>query len=175
MAAESADPAGGPTTPAERDVMLAGVYDEVRMAAVRMMRRKGLSADMRATDNADAAALRHQDPEHMTWQDQQAFFTNGARTLRHAMVDAVRLRRHSSDAGHLGSPEVDAGYDPDMLDSALLRLEGVSPELAQLVELRIFVGLSIVEIATLHDQSKDTVLRRWKAAQLWLANEMQPA
>jgi DNA-directed RNA polymerase specialized sigma24 family protein len=43
------------------------------------------------------------------------------------------------------------------------------------VESRFFGGLDIVEIAALLDVSEATVLRDWRAAKAWLANELRRA
>jgi DNA-directed RNA polymerase specialized sigma24 family protein len=43
-----------------------------------------------------------------------------------------------------------------------------------MVELRFFGGLEAVEIATLLDVSEATILRDWRAAKAWLANELRP-
>lgn len=68
----------------------------------------------------------------------------------------------------------DAGMpcDVEALDAALVRLEVVSPDLARIVELRFFMGLTVVEIAQVLDVSEPTIKRRWKTARLWLADEL---
>ena len=61
------------------------------------------------------------------------------------------------------------------LDTALDDLARMSPRQAALVESRFFGGLDIVEIAALLDVSEATVLRDWRAAKAWLANELRRA
>ncbi len=58
------------------------------------------------------------------------------------------------------------------LDAALTRLEREAPDLAQIVELRFFVGLPIDQIAVMLDTSVSTVKRRWPTARLWLTDEL---
>jgi len=55
-----------------------------------------------------------------------------------------------------------------MIDKALARLESVDPELAQLVLLHFFGGLSFVEIAAMRGQSARTVRRHWEMARQYL-------
>ena len=113
--------------------------------------------------------------ERMSFADRQHFFATGARVLRQAMIDAIRARR----ARKRQAPDVaitahgEAAIDIEALDAALVRLEAASPELARLVELRFFAGLSVPEIAALWQESESTVKRRWKAARLWLAAELK--
>jgi RNA polymerase sigma factor (TIGR02999 family) len=59
------------------------------------------------------------------------------------------------------------------LDDALDALARIQPRQAALVESRFFAGLEIAEIAALLQDSESTVLRDWRAARAWLANEMR--
>ena len=58
------------------------------------------------------------------------------------------------------------------LDAALERLESVEPELARLVELRFFAGLTVEEIAELLEVSDRTVKRHWRAARAFLFQDL---
>jgi DNA-directed RNA polymerase specialized sigma24 family protein len=62
--------------------------------------------------------------------------------------------------------------DVDALDEALTRLEKMDPDLARLVELRFFGGLSIEETAVVLAVSPATVKRSWAAAKAWLRREL---
>jgi len=62
--------------------------------------------------------------------------------------------------------------DLEALDNALTRLEALDAELAQVVEVRFFGGLSIEEAAETLDVSPATVKRRWTVAKAWLAREL---
>lgn len=59
------------------------------------------------------------------------------------------------------------------LDDALSRLEQMDPELARIVELRYFVGLSIEDTAHAVGLSTATVKRRWALARRWLFRELK--
>jgi DNA-directed RNA polymerase specialized sigma24 family protein len=58
------------------------------------------------------------------------------------------------------------------LDEALTRLAAVEPELARLVELRFFTGLSVEEAAGILGISPRTAKRNWSYARAWLRREM---
>lgn len=168
----------GPASATDRDAMLASVYDELRQAAARLLRREAPFLTIQPTELVNEAALRVIRMDRMTWADRQHFFATGARILRQAMIDAIRQRRarkrQAPDVAIAGM-DSDPGFDVEALDAALVRLEAVSPDMARLVELRFFVGLSVPEIAKLWQESESTVKRRWKAARLWLASELQPS
>ncbi len=177
MAGQEEQASISPASAAERDAMLASVYDDLRLAAARLLRREAPFLTIQPTELVNEAALRVIRLDRMTWADRQHFFATGARILRQAMIDAIRQRRarkrQAPDVTIAGT-DGDPGFDVEALDAALVRLEAASPDMARLVELRFFVGLSVPEIAELWQESESTVKRRWKAARLWLASELQP-
>ena len=58
------------------------------------------------------------------------------------------------------------------LDAALTELEQFDARMAQIVELRYFVGLNVGEIAAALGTSDRTVQRDWLLAQAWLRDRM---
>ena len=58
------------------------------------------------------------------------------------------------------------------LDLALGRLEEIDADLAKIVELRAFAGLTIDEAAHVLDVSPSTAQRDWRAARAWLKREL---
>lgn len=164
-----------PTSADERDQMLADLYQELRVAARRLLSREAPTLTLQPTELVNEAAIRVMKLDRMSWHDRQHFFATGARILRQAMLDEIRRRkaqkRQAPDILITTSDETQS-VDVEALDSALTRLEAASPELARIVELRFFVGLGVAEIASMTDQSDRTVKRRWQAARLWLAAEM---
>jgi RNA polymerase sigma factor (TIGR02999 family) len=58
------------------------------------------------------------------------------------------------------------------LDDALNALSQLDPRRAQVVELRVFGGLTVEETAELLSVSPQTILRDWKLARAWLAREL---
>jgi DNA-directed RNA polymerase specialized sigma24 family protein len=59
------------------------------------------------------------------------------------------------------------------VDAALQALRQRDPDLARLVELRFFVGLSVEETADVLGVSRATVGREWAAARAFLALELE--
>ena len=62
--------------------------------------------------------------------------------------------------------------DVEALDDALTRLAVLDPDLARIVEVRFFGGLSIEETAEALGVSPATVKRRWTLAKAWLARDL---
>ena len=160
----------------DRDLMLTELYDELRKAAARLLRREAPNLTMQPTELVNEAALRVMKLDKMTWIDRQHFFATGARVLRQTMIDAIRKRKSQKRQAPtilFANDDAPDGVDVEALDEALTRLEIASPELARIVELRFFVGLGIEEIAIVTNVSESSVKRRWKTARLWLASELQ--
>ena len=59
------------------------------------------------------------------------------------------------------------------LDEALKALAAISPRQALMVEARFFGGLDMKETAELLQVSEATILRDWRTARAWLANEVR--
>ena len=59
------------------------------------------------------------------------------------------------------------------LESALEKLEGIDPAQVQVVELRLFAGLTVAETAEQMGLSERTVKRRWNSARVWLYKELE--
>ena len=83
-------------------------------------------------------------------------------------VDAAEDRR-AVDQGDLGA-------DPGELlelDAALTRLAERDAQMAQVVEMRWFAGMSVEDCAAALDQSPRTIARRWVQARAWLLKELR--
>lgn len=159
----------------DRDELLVAVYDELRRASARLLRREVAYLTLQPTEIVNEAVMRVMKLDKMEWNDRQHMLATCSRFLRQAMLDAIRKRR----AAKRQVPELsllieDAGppVNVERLEEVLHRLEELSPDLAQIVELRFFVGMKVEEIAAITNQSERTVKRRWQTARLWLADAM---
>lgn len=162
------------------DALFAHVYESLKGLAHSV--RSG-----RAGDTLNTTALVHETFLKLTawgpaeWRDEGHFFAVAARAMRQILVDAARreiaLKRGGTEAKLVSyddsahSPPVRAA-DLLALDAALERLSTVDPRRAQVVEHRIFAGLSTAETARLLGVSTGTVERDWRAARAWLLSEI---
>jgi RNA polymerase sigma-70 factor, ECF subfamily len=76
------------------------------------------------------------------------------------------------EAAYVGAgfsrPESAGDIDVLALDEALSRLAALDAELAKVVELRYFGGLTVEEVAEIMHTSPATVKRQWALARAWL-------
>lgn len=109
------------------------------------------------------------------------FLAVAAKAMRQILVDAAR-RRHAKKRGGewhritlSGISGLGNTPDAEILDlhRALERLSSEDERMARVVELRVFSGLTVKEVAAVLGVSARTVDVDWKAARLWLAKQMR--
>jgi len=96
--------------------------------------------------------------------------------LHHAENRSAQKREGFANRVSLDSAleclERDATVDILSLDRAMNRLAALDPRQAQIMELRVFGGLTIEESAEVLELSPATVKRDWSVARLWLRKEL---
>jgi len=151
--------------------LFAALYRELHRLAEAQIR--GSDVTLGATTLLHEAYLDLASRE-ASFPDQARFFAYAARAMRGLIVDHARARRALKRGGgfHLTGSDTTAEQCPaeDLsgLSDALDALEKSDPQLAELVDLKFFCGLSLREIATLRRVSERTVQRDWSKARLYL-------
>lgn len=156
------------------------VYDELRRLAAGYLRRERPGQTLQPTALVHDVYLRLLQDSNLSWQSRAHFFGIAARSMRQILVERARAR----DAVKRGGGQLRVTFDPGLLaadqqtfdlealDEALTRLAAFDAELARLVDVRFFGGLSIEEAAEALGVSPATVKRRWALAKAWLAREL---
>jgi len=155
--------------------LLAEIYGELRRAARRLLYQEASDLTLRPTELVNEAALRVLALNRMTFKDRQHLFATCSKILRQTLFDEIRKRRSQKRQRPditVIALDVHPRVDAEVLEDALARLEEISPELAAIVDMRYFTGLSIEEIAEATGQSPRTVKRRWHTARAWLAEDL---
>ena len=156
------------------------VYDEMRRLAARYLRREHPGQTLQATALVHEVYMRLLQDSHLSWQNRAHFFGIAARSMRQILVERARARRAAKRGGGRVRVTLDPGlmaaaarsFDFEALDEALTRLAVLDADLARVVEVRFFGGLSIEEAAEALNVSPATVKRRWSLAKAWLAREL---
>jgi RNA polymerase sigma factor (TIGR02999 family) len=163
------------------EALLPLVYDELRRQAAAYMRRERPGHTIQATALVHEAYLRLMKEPNTRWQNRAHFCAIAANSMRQILVEHARAKGRLKRAGNQQRITLtdaipatsDAPVDVEALDAALTRLANMDPELARLVELRFFGGLSIEETAHVLGVSPATVKRSWATARAWIKREMQ--
>ena len=170
----------GRGSPAALNQLLPLIYAELRHVAARQLRHERSDHTLQPTALVHEVYLRLVDQRHVDWQDRAHFFGVAAQVMRRILVDHARRRGASKRGDGVRCVSIDEARDiaasngiPILaLDHALDRLEKVDSNLAKLVGLRAFGGLTIEEAAHLLGVSPSTTKRDWRTAKAWLHREL---
>lgn len=113
-------------------------------------------------------------------ESRQHFFACAGVAMRQILVDAARSSSAQKRGGDLifvtlvdpGGSDSNDATEILALDQAMEELKEVEPELAELVQLRFFAGLSLQEIAELKGRSARSLQRDWSCARAFLNARM---
>jgi RNA polymerase sigma factor (TIGR02999 family) len=162
------------------DQLMPLVYAELRRIAARQLRKERAGHTLQPTALIHEVYLRLVDQRQVDWRSRAHFFGVASQVMRRILVDHARRHGAAKRGGGLSRVTIDAAKDVSAsneapvlaLDEALGRLERVDPELARLVEMRTFGGLTIEEAAHLLRVSPSTAKREWRMARAWLTREL---
>ncbi|HEX5387615.1 MAG TPA: ECF-type sigma factor [Gemmatimonadales bacterium] len=160
--------------------LFAELYRELHAIAARELRRANPAATLSTTTLLHEAFLRLSARDDLRFTSQAHFLAYACTSMRRLLIDFARCRRAQKrggefvittlppDAGAAADADAFAGDRLDQLNEALDSLAEVEPVLAQLVDLHVFCGVSLVEAAALRGVTDRTVQRDWQKARLLL-------
>lgn len=163
------------------DEMLPAVYGELRQLAVVCLRHERPGHTLQPTELVHEAYMRLIGQREVDWRDRAHFLGVAAQAIRRVLLHHARDRAAQKREGYanrlpidmaLDCLERDATADVVTLNAALDRLAERDPRQAQVVELRIFGGLTTEETAEAMAVSPATVKRDWVSGVLWLRREL---
>ena len=159
------------------------VYEELRRLATAKMNRESSEQTIQPTALVHEAFMRLVGNERSTeWDNRGHFFAAAAESMRRILIEAARRRNAEKRGGgrkRLDLSGNEAVVDPAdsdnllALDDALTKLEKEDPDLARLVELRYFAGMTVDQTAEVLKVSPRTVKRNWAYARAWLQRQIE--
>lgn len=172
---------GNGEEPRVADRLFELVYEELHTIAARLMRRERPGHTLRPTALVHEAYLRLVDPDRIEWVDRTHFLRTAARAMRQILVDHARKRLTARRGGKHLRVTLDEGIDGAeddafeiiALEDALTRLARLSDRVCHIVELRVFAGMNMDEIAHVLVISRRTAYDDWDLAKRWLARELR--
>jgi RNA polymerase sigma factor (TIGR02999 family) len=157
------------------------VYEELRRMAAMRMAQEAAGQTLQPTALVHEAWLRLVGDGNRSWANRAHFFGAAAEAMRRILIDSARRKsrlKRGGDHVRVELNELDlAVASPDdrvlLVDEALARLEQKNPELARIVTLKFFGGLTNEEVAELLQVNERTVRRQWTFAKAWLLDNIR--
>ena len=142
----------------------------------------------RADQTLQATALVHEaylrlvdTSQPRRWNGRAHFFRAAAEAMRRILVDHARTRaslKRGTGITKLSLDEeavvaIDRAQGFLELHHALESLSEVDARKSRIVEMKMFGGMNMKEIAEIEKVSSDTIEREWRKAKAWLYRELQ--
>jgi RNA polymerase sigma factor (TIGR02999 family) len=179
---ESVEQRGGAS-----EELLPLVYQELRQLAASRMADELAGQTLQATALVHEAWLRLFEGPTRLWHNRAHFFGAAAQAMRRILIERARRKlslKRGMRAEHVSIEDVDVAETlPDervlLIDEALERLQEADAELARIVLLKFYAGLTNVEVAGMLEVTERTVQNKWTFARAWLLEnirqELKPA
>jgi RNA polymerase sigma factor (TIGR02999 family) len=157
------------------------VYKELRELAASRMAREMEGQTLQPTALVHEAWLRLQSNASPVWRNRAHFFGAASEAMRRILIESARRKlrlKRGSRAEHLSIENVDvAQTEPDerilLIDEALTHLHAADPELARIVTLKFFGGLTNTEVAETLGVTERTIYNKWTFAKAWLLKKIR--
>lgn len=163
-----------------KELLLPFVYDELKKQARYLMSKERSNHTLQPTALVHEAFMKLSEQSGIEWKNRSHFYGIASRLMRQILVD--HARSHAADKRgnnpiHFSLEDVQIPVEERAswilaIDEALQRLAEFDEQLAHVVEMRFFGGMSDDEIARALNISKRTVGREWQSAKLWLFREL---
>jgi RNA polymerase sigma factor (TIGR02999 family) len=162
------------------DELLPLVYEELRLLAAQKLAHESPGQTLQATALVHETYLRLVGDEPQSWNSRGHFFAAAAEAMRRILVENARRKKSERHGGGRDRIPLDAGdievaMPSDQivaLSDALGALEREDHEVAQLVKLRYFVGLTLDQAAEVLQISSRTAYRHWAYAKARMHEEL---
>jgi RNA polymerase sigma factor (TIGR02999 family) len=162
------------------DLLFSTLYNELHRLAKRELSRQIAPATVSVTTLLHEAYMDMAGRSDVYFPDQARFLGYMARVMRGLIIDHARNRSAIKRGGafEITSLTTEAGESCadakqlTVLSDVLDHLAEIEPELAEVVDLKFFCGLSFREIGALQNVAERTVQRRWEKARLYLHSQL---
>ena len=167
------------------DRLLPLVFDDLHRMARYFFHRESDTHTLQPTALVNEIYFRLRGQRNLEFESRADFFNSAADLMRHFLVDYARIRKAEKRGGGLSPIDIQGGEldsllnvtprTPGILDLhlALEELKELDLRQAQIVNLRFFLGLQVVEVAELLEISDSTVKREWRLAKIWLRRRLE--
>jgi len=158
------------------------VYEHLRMLARSQMAGERAGHTLQPTALVHEAVMRLSGRPPESFKSHADYIAAAAEAMRRALVDHARRKRAHKRGGGEGVSELPVelrAVAPQLdenarlwVDELLTKLDREDPELATIVKLRVFAGMTTEAVAALLGCARKTVERRWRFAAAMLREQM---
>lgn len=161
--------------------LLSLVYSELKSIAQYKMVSERSNHTLTPTALVHEAYLRLVNDPNLQWKSRRHFFAAAAESMRRILIESARSKLsskrganaiHSNNFESIRAEEDVFNSNILELDLALSQLEDKDENMACVVKLRYFSGLTVDETALAMDVSPRTINRLWTSARAWLIAHM---
>lgn len=168
-----------PGQPGDAEALLDLVHAELHAMARARMAQERPGHTLQATALVSEAWLRLRG-DGGGFVNRAHFFSAAATAMRRILIEHARATgriKRGGRARQVPLAGVDLGQEARLedvlaVDEAIVRLEARDGDLARLVRLRFYAGLSVHETAEAMERSERSVRRDWALARAFLAREL---
>ncbi len=156
------------------------MYKELRRLAHCYMRKESPGHILQTTALVNEAYLRFAQDRKTKFKNKGHFLAIAANTMRRVLVEIARKRDSIKRGGRVQTISLEDAFvytdeqswQVAAIDEALRRLEKLAPRQCQIVEFRLFAGLTVEETAELMGISVSTVKSEYRVAKIWLYDQL---
>ena len=167
--------------------LLRALYGDLHRIAERHLHSERPNHTLQATALLHEAYLKLSDEDQLKFSDRTHFLAVASRVMRQVLVDYARARTTDKRASHMryelredeSLAKLEVAAKPGMEPIAVLDLNNIlealareNHELAELVELRYFGGMTAEEMAQTLGRSVHVVRHDLRLAHAWLRREL---
>jgi RNA polymerase sigma factor (TIGR02999 family) len=156
------------------------VYRELRKVAARYLRDERSAHTLEPTELIHESYLRMVKQSMPQWQNRAHFYGVAARLMRQILVDHAREKGSAKRGGEQTRVAIDqatpsALWDAErvlIIDAALNKLSELDERKSRALEMRVFGGMKLSDIAVALDVSEPTIKRDMRMVKAWLRVEI---
>jgi len=158
--------------------LLESAYDELRSTAVRLLAVDAAGQTLQPTALVHEAYLRLGD--NQIWENRRHFYGTISLAMRRILIERARRlacqkRFLQTNHSRLVNSESPLHETPDHIleiNELMADLKKSHPQAAEVVQLRVFAGLTIEQIASALEVSSRTIDRHWRTGRDWLTHRL---
>lgn len=164
------------------DQLMPLVYRELRKVAASYLKAERQNHTLQPTALIHESYLRMVDQELPQWQSRAHFFGVASRLMRQILVDHARIRQASKRGGEMVTISLEDAESSTAwptserilnLDAALTKLATMDERKSRVLEMRVFGGMKLADIAMALHVSEPTIKRDIRMARAWLHGEIR--